>query len=175
MALALALFAYNASRLAPMRGTDAAWREALPRIDRNVDPPTRTVFLLHGFESDVSELFYAWGGDWTYFDKLGPAPTAKPKFKLLALVNGPLHTPNATGEELAQNLKGQIERVMDLGYEVVANVVWTWSEAQVEASLATVADKEKAKGLYRALHENFTATPTFSDPTTGPYFRLQRR
>ena len=87
-----------------MRGTDAAWREALPRIDRNVDPPTRTVFLLHGFESDVSELFYAWGSDWTYFDKLGPAPTAKPQFKLLALVNGPLHTPNATGEELAKNL-----------------------------------------------------------------------
>ncbi|MDP1838718.1 MAG: hypothetical protein Q8N31_10315 [Reyranella sp.] len=174
MALALALFAYNASRLAPMRGTDAAWREALPRIERNVDP-TRTVFLLHGFEADVSELFYAWGGDWTYFDKLGPAPAAKPKFKFLALVNGPLHKPSATGEELAKNLKGQIERVMDLGYEVVANVVWTWSEAQVEASLATVADKEKAKGLYRALHENFTATPTFSDPTTGPYFRLQRR
>jgi len=174
MALALALFAYNASRLAPMRGTDAAWREALPRIERNVDP-TRTVFLLHGFESDVSELFYAWGGDWTYFDKLGPAPTAKPKFKLLALVNGPLHTPNATGEELAKNLKGQIERVMDLGYDVVANLVWTWSEAQVEASLATVADKEKAKWLYRALHENFTAIPTFSDPLTGPYFRLHRR
>jgi hypothetical protein len=174
MALTVALFAYNASRLAPMRGTDAAWREALPRIERNVDP-TRTVFLLHGFESDVSELFYAWGGDWTYFDKLGPAPTAKPKFKLLALVNGPLHTPNATGEELAKNLKAQIERVMDLGYDVVANVVWTWSEAQVEASLATVADKEKAKWLYRALHENFTATPTFSDPLTGPYFRLQRR
>ena len=158
-----------------MRGTDAAWREALPRIDRNVDPPTRTVFLLHGFESDVSELFYACGSDWTYFDKLGPAPTAKPKFKLLALVNGPLHTPNATGEELAKNLKGQIERVMDLGYDVVANLVWTWSEAQVEASLATVADKEKAKWLYRALHENFTAIPTFSDPLTGPYFRLQRR
>ena len=64
---------------------------------------------------------------------------------------------------------------MDLGYDVVANLVWTWSEAQVEASLATVADKEKAKWLYRALHDNFTAIPTFSDPLTGPYFRLQRR
>ena len=67
-----------------MRGTDAAWREALPRIDRNVDPPTRTVFLLHGFESDVSELFYAWGSDWTYFDKLGPAPTAKLRIPTIA-------------------------------------------------------------------------------------------
>ena len=57
----------------------------------------------------------------------------------------------------------------------MANLVWTWSEAQVEASLATVADKEKAKSFYRALHENFTAIPTFSDPLSGPYCRLQRR
>ena len=174
IALALGLFAYNVSKLMPMQGADAVWRGALQRIERDVDP-TRTVFMLHGFEQEVSEMFYAWGGDWTYFDKLGPAPTSKPKFKFLALVNGPIHKPNATGEELASDLKRQIERAMALGYEVVANGIWGWSEAQTEASLASVADKDKAKWLYRALHENFTATPAFTDPTAGPYFRLQQR
>jgi hypothetical protein len=174
IAMALALFAYNVSKLSPMQGADAVWRGALQRIERDVDP-TRTVFLLHGFEQEVSEMFYAWGGDWTYFDKLGPAPTSKPKFKFLALVNGPIHKPNATGEELASDLKRQIERVMDLGYDVVANGTWAWRETQIEASLASVADKDKAKWLYRALHENFVATPAFTDPAAGPYFRLQRR
>jgi hypothetical protein len=174
IATALALFAYNVSRLTPMQGADSAWRDTLQRIERDVDP-TRTVFVLHGFEQEVSEMFYAWGGDWTYFDKLGLAPTSKPKFKFLALVNGPIHKPNATGEELASDLKHNIERVMTLGYEVVANGVWGRSEAQTEASLASVASKEKAIWLYRALHENFTATPAFTDPTAGPYVRLQRR
>jgi hypothetical protein len=174
IALALALFAYNVSRLTPIQGADAVWRGALERIERHVDP-TRTVFLFHGFEQEVSEMFYAWGGDWTYFEKLGPAPTSRPRFKLLALVNGPIHTPNATGEQLAKDLKGQIERVLDLGYEIVANGVWAWNEAQLEASLASVADKDKAKWLYRALHENFVATIVFTDPTAGPYFKVQRR
>jgi len=174
IAVALALFAYNVSKLVPMQGADAIWRSALERIGHDIDP-TRTVFLFHGFEQEVSEMFYVWGGDWTYFETLGPAPTSKPKFKLLALVNGPVHKPNATGEELAKNLKSQIERVMDLGYDVVTNRVWAWSDAQLEASLASVADKEKSRWLYRALHENFTAIPVFTDPTAGPYFRLQRR
>jgi hypothetical protein len=174
IAMALALFAYNVSKLTPMQGADAVWRGALQRIERDVDP-TRTVFVLHGFEQEVSEMFYAWGGDWTYFDKLGPAPTSKPKFKFLALVNGPIHKPNATGEELASDLKRQIEKAMELGYEVVTNGIWIKSEGQTEASLASVADKDKAKWLYRALHENFTATPAFKDPAAGPYFRLQRR
>jgi len=41
--------------------------------------------------------------------------------------------------------------------------------------LASVASKDKAKWIFRALHENFTATLAFTDPTAGPYFRLQRK
>lgn len=172
--IALALFVYNVSRLTPMQGGDTIWRSALERIEHQVDP-ARTVFVLLGFEQEVSEMFYAWGSEWGYFDKLGPAPTSKPKFKFLALVGGPIQRPNDTGEELANDLTARIERVMDLGYDVVINEVWSWSDARLEASLASVADKDKAKWLYRALHENFSATPIFSDPKAGPYFRLHRR
>lgn len=174
IALSFALLAYNVSQLIPRRGADDTWRLALERIEQEVDP-SRTIFLLHGFEEVVSEKFYKWDGDWDYFKKLGPAPASKPKFKLLALVSGPVHKPNASGAELANDLRAQIERSLDLGYSVVANVVWKWTEAQLESSLVTVADSEKAKALYEMLHENFTASQILSDPVAGPYFRLQRR
>jgi hypothetical protein len=41
--------------------------------------------------------------------------------------------------------------------------------------MLSLTDKNKVKWLYRALHENFAATSVFTDPTAGPYFRLQRR
>ncbi len=172
--ISMALLAYNVSAIAPLRGADAAWRFALERIERQVDPK-RTIFLFHGFEQDVSEMYYNWDGDWDYFDKLGPAPTSKPKFKLLALVSGAVHKPKSTGDEHAEDLRRQIYRAMDLGYDIVANVVWLWDDAQFEGSLATVADASKAKALRRMLHEDFVATPVLSDPVAGPYFRLQRR
>ena len=174
IAVSVALFAYNVSRIVPLRGQDGAWRLALERIEREVDP-TRTIFLVQGFEQAVSEKFYAWDGEWDFFDKLGPAPAAKPKFKLLTLTSGAVHKPSATGKELADHLRGQIDRSMDLGYDVVANVVWDWTEAQLAASLETVADVDKAIALYRMLHERYVASPAFSDPVAGPYFRLRRR
>ena len=170
----LALLAYNVSVLAEGRGQDAAWRGALERVERQVDP-NRTIFLLHGFEQNVSEMFYKWDGDWDYFEKLGPAPAPKPKFKLLTLVDGPVHKPQATGAELAKGLQQQIERSMDLGYDLVANVVWTWTDAQFEASLATLVSADKARALRRMLHDNYVGLPIFTDPVGGPYFRLQRR
>ena len=174
VAMSVALFAYNVSQLVPMRGSDTAWRQALERIELETDP-TRTVFLLHGFEQAVSEKFYAWDGDWSYFKKLGPAPTSKPKFKILSLVSGPVHKPNATGKELANDLRDEIEHAMTLGYDVVANVIWDWSEEQLGLSLATVTDMAKAKSIFGMLHESFVATPAFADPVAGPYFRLRRK
>jgi hypothetical protein len=173
-AISLALLAYNVSVLAEHRGEDAAWRGALERIDRQVDA-SRTIFLLHGFEQQVSEMYYNWDGDWDYFEKLKPAPAPKPKFKLLTLVEGPIHKPQATGPEIAEALRLQIERSMNLGYDVVANVVWTWNDTQFEASLAAIASADKAKALRQMLHENFVGLPIFTDPVAGPYFRLQRR
>jgi len=174
VAISIALFAYNVSQLAPMRGSDAAWRHALARIEREADP-TRTIFLLHGFEQAVSEKFYAWDGEWGYFKKLGPAPAAKPKFKVLALVSGPVHKPNATGKELANELRGEIEHAMDLGYDIVANGFWAWNEEQLESQMATVLDAAKSKSLFVMLHESFVATPVFTDPVAGSYFRLRRK
>jgi len=173
LALAVILLAYNVHRMAPARGADGEWRAALLNVERHADP-ARTVFLVHGFEPFVSETFYEWRGDWSYFPKLGPAPAAKPKIKLLAFVNGPIHQPSASGEEIAAELSRQIGHAMDLGYQVVADYVWELSEANFTSYMATVADPTKASTIYRTLHAKFTGVPLFVDPVAGALFRLQR-
>jgi hypothetical protein len=173
LALAAILLTYNIHRMAPARGADGQWRDALLNVERHADP-ARTVFLVHGFEPFVSETFYEWRGDWNYFQKLGPAPFPLPKIKLLAFVNGPIHQPNASGDELAADLSRQIAHAMDLGYQVVADYVWELSEASFTSYMATVADVSKASTIYRTLHARFTGTPLFVDPVAGAFFRLQR-
>lgn len=172
-AFSLALLSYNIWMLKPLRGYDTAWRQALERIEKEADP-ARTVFLLHGFDSTVSKMFYHWDGDWEYFATLGPSPTPKTKFKILALVSGPVNKTQLSPSELADDLERQIVRVMDLGYDVVASEIWGWDLAQVESSLATVASTEKSEAIYRMLHSKFKATPLFSDPRAGPFYKMER-
>jgi hypothetical protein len=173
MSATVALLVFNVSKMPPP-GQDSAWRRSLERIERDTDL-SRTVFLLFGFEQAVSEKFYQWDGDWDYFENLGPAPAPKPKFKLLAVVSGPVHRPKATGTELANELRSQIERTLDLGYDVLANSVWDTDEALLADGLATIADAEKASAIYRMLHDNYVGTLSFTDPTAGRYYRLTRK
>jgi len=172
-AAAAALLVFNLS-LMPATGNDSAWRHSLDRIERDTDL-SRTVFLLFGFEPAVSEKFYQWDGDWDYFEKLGPAPAARPKFKLLAVVSGPVHRPKATGPELAAELQRQIERTMNLGYDVLANSVWDASEIVLADAMSTIADADKAKAIHRMLHENYVGTLAFTDPVAGRYYRITRK
>jgi hypothetical protein len=173
LAFSAALLSYNLWQLLPLRGLDTAWRLSLDRIERSADP-ARTVFLLHGFEPTISKMFYHWDGQWNYFETLGPSPSPQTKFKILALVSGPVNKSKLAPKELADDLQQQIEKVMDLGYDVVASDIWNWDLAHVESSLSTVANKEKAEAIHQMLHSKFTGTPAFSDPLAGSFFRIQR-
>jgi len=173
LAFSAALLSYNIWQLLPLRGFDTAWRLSLDRIERSADP-ARTVFLLHGFEPTISKMFYHWDGEWNYFATLGPSPSPQTKFKVLALVSGPVNKSKLAPKELADDLQHQIEKVMDLGYDVIASDIWDWDLARVESSLSTVADREKAEAIYRMLHSKFTGTPAFSDPLAGSFFKIQR-
>lgn len=172
-AFGLALLCYNIWTMVPLRGADTAWRLALERIEREADP-SRTVFLLHGFESTISKMFYHWDGHWDYFATLGPSPTPQTKFKVLALVSGPVNKSSMSPEELAEDLQHQIEKVMDLGYDVVASDIWGWDLSRMESSLSTVANKKTAEAIHRMLHSMFTGTLDFSDPVAGTFFKIQR-
>ena len=109
-----------------------------------------------------------------YFATLGPSPTPQTKFKILALVSGPVNKSTLSPEELADDLQHQIEKVMDLGYDVVASDIWSWDLPRLESSLSTVANKEKSEAIYRMLHSKFTGTPAFSDPVAGQFFNIRR-
>ncbi len=173
LVLAAVLLSYNIHRMVPARGADGPWRSALERLERRIDP-ARTVFLVHGFEQLVSEAFYEWHGEWNSFGKLGPAPAPKPKFKAIALADGPIHQPSLTDEELAAELSRKIGHAIDLGYEVVADYVWELSEPSFISSMATVADSSKAATIYRTIHTKFTGTLLFEDPLAGTFFRVKR-
>jgi len=173
VAFSLALLYYNVSMLKPLRGYDTAWRLSLERIEKEADP-ARTVFLLHGFDSMISKMFYHWDGEWDYYKTLGPSPTPQTKFKIVALVSGPVNKMQLSGSELADDLERQILHVMDLGYDVVASEIWGWDLARLESSLATVTTTEKSEAIYRMLHSKFKATPLFSDPQAGPFYKVER-
>ncbi|MDI1264117.1 MAG: hypothetical protein PS018_12755, partial [bacterium] len=172
-AFGLFLLSYNIWMMLPLRGVDTGWRLALDRIEREADP-ARTVFLLHGFQPIISKMFYHWDGRWDYLATLGPSPTPKTKFKILALVSGPVNKSGLSPEELAEDLQHQIEKVMDLGYDVVASDIWGWDLSRVESSLSTVANQEKSEAIYRMLHSKFTGAPAFSDPVAGQFYKIQR-
>jgi len=173
VAFCVGLLSYNIYRMTPARGQDSLWRGALQRIEQQIDP-TRTVFLVHGFEQIVSEMFYEWSGDWNYFPRLGPAPADKPKVKLLAFVSGPVHRPAASGQELADELSNQISRAMDLGYDIIADYIWEVSEESFIAYMSTILEPARAAILYRVLHERFVGRKTFTDPVAGPFFLLRK-
>lgn len=171
--LSAALLSYNVWRVAPQRGAGTAWRLALERIEKAA-PPADHVFLLHGFEQLVSEMYYAWDGDWDYFPKLGPAPTAHPKFKYLAFVSGPVHRPNASGKELGETLRDEIDRALGLGYTVIASDTWAATADQFAASMATVLSAEKAREFHKVIHDSFQADLAFTDPGAGRFYLLRR-
>lgn len=172
--LSFALLHYNVGRMVPVRGADTHWRNVLQRAEQQFDP-ARTVFVAHGFDQIVSEMFYQWDGDWKGLGGLGPAPAARPKLKMFALVNSFVHNPTATADELTAALRSQIIRLMDLGYDVIVNNVWDMSREQFVSSMSTIASTGKAEALYQMLHESFAASLAYTDPAAGPYYRLKVR
>ena len=174
VALATALLSYNIYRIMPLRGAEAPWRNVLQQIEARTNPAA-TVFLFQGFDQIVSEMFYEWDGDWTYFARLGPSPTEVPKAKLLTLVNGFIHHPSDSPEQTARRLEAQILRALGLGYGIVTNNIWERTEPEFLAAMSTVADSAKASALYHMLHATFTAKLLLDDPVTGKYFRLQKQ
>ena len=171
--LSMALLAYNILSLAPLRGADTAWQRSFDSIERRADP-ARTVFLLHVFDWMV---VYAtlYGGPQQYgTDMLGPAPQATPKFKWIGFAHQALWHPEWSIERQVADMKSQIERALDLGYEVLVVRLWDTGQAQLEKETGMIAGGDKIAALRTMLHRDYRATPAFDDPVLGKIDRLQR-
>lgn len=174
--LSLAPLLFNVNDLRAHQGADARSVAALAMVEKNF-PPDSTVFVYWGFEPIVTWHFALWSHTWD-FDFAGappPAPSPAPRFKWIAVDAGAIRHPRWTAEENVTALKREIDTAFERGYRVVANDVWTWTEAQLGNELGVLSAAGRAPALYKMLHESYVAGPPTVVPNAGTYFELKRR
>jgi hypothetical protein len=172
--LTVALFAYNVWSLAPLRGLDGAWEAAIKRLERESDP-SRTVWLMHDFGWAMVYGSLHWGLAEPGTVDLGPAPQAEPRFKWIGFIGQALRHPDWSDERLAADLRRNIDRALEQGYEVLVIGLWDLDLPRLEEATGSVASATRLEALRRVLHEDYVATLAFTDPVVGAVHRLQRK
>jgi hypothetical protein len=172
--LTVALFAYNVWSLVPLRGLDSAWQAAIERLER-ADDPSRTVWLMHDFDWAMVYGSLHWGISEPGTESLGPAPQALPKFKWIGFAGQVLRHPDWSDQRLAADLRRQIDRALELGYDVMVVRLWGMDQAELESATGMVAGGARLAALRSLLHDDYTASLVFTDPVAGPVHRLQRK
>jgi hypothetical protein len=172
--LTVALFAYNVWSLAPLRGLDSAWQRAIERLEHEADP-LRTVWLMHDFDWAMVYGSLHWGSAEPGTDTLGPAPQAAPKFKWIGFTGQVLRHPDWSDERQVADLRRQIDRALELGYDVLVVRLWDMDQPQLETATGMVASSARLDALRRLLHDDYVATLAFTDPVAGTIHRLQKK
>ncbi len=173
LAASAVLLAYNLWSLTPLRGMDSAWKDSLERIER-IAPPARTLFLVHDYGWMMGYAAYHWDHPRWGTDALGPAPQDKPKFKWIGIAADLVYFPEWSLEKRTSEMRRQIDRALELGYDVVSVEVWNMTLDTLLTTTGMVADRQKIGALHAMLHRDFTATLIGDDPVAGPLYRLQR-
>ena len=174
--LSLVPLAWNVGQLARFRGGDSAAVAAVAALEQRF-PPASTVFVYWGFEPITMWQYALWSRtwDWDGAVTIAPAPSPDPKFKWIAIDAGAIRHPDWTAEQHAQSIKHDIDQALDRGYRVVVSDVWSWSSDELAGQLGGLSAADRATAIYRMLHDNYEAQPTFSDPVAGPYYELRPR
>ena len=172
--LSVLLFAYNVWSIAPLRGLDSAWEGAIQRMERESNPD-RTVWLMHDFDWAMVYGSLHWGTNDPGVAKLGPAPQKEPKFKWIGFTGQVLRHPDWSDEQLVADLRGQIDRALDLGYDVLVIRLWDMDPYQLEVATGMVASSERIQALRHMLREDYVATQAFIDTVAGAVDRLKKR
>jgi len=170
--ITVALFAYNVWSIAPLRGLDSKWRQAVERLEQRGDP-SRTVFLLHDFDWTMVYASLHWGAAEPGTATLGPAPQAMPRFKWIGFTGQVLRHPDWSTERHVEDLRRQIDRALGLGYEVLVVRLWDLPQQQLLTETGMVADATRLGALQRMLRTDYVATPVYTDPVAGQVVRLR--
>jgi len=171
--LAALLLAFNVWSLAPLRGLDSAWRNAFEQLERRADP-ARTVFVVHDFDWMMAYGSLHWGVEEPGVDRLGPPPQALPKFKWIGFMGQLLRHADWSVEQQTADLRRQIDRALELGYDVLMVRLWDIDREQLERESGMIADRRQLAALHAMLRRDYIAVPAFTDPLMGPFVRLQR-
>ena len=172
--LSLALLAYNVWSIEPLRGLDSAWEGAITRMEREGDP-SRTVWLMHDFDWAMVYGSLYWGLNEPGTAELGPAPQKEPKFKWIGFTGQVLRHPDWSDAQLLEDLRNQIDRALDLGYDVLVVRLWGMDLAQLEVATGMVASSARLDALRRLLREDYVATQAFIDPVAGAIDHLKKK
>ena len=171
--LSALLLAYNVWSLAPLRGLDSKWQQAIERLERRADP-ARSVFVLHDFDWSMIYASLHWGTAEPGIATLGPAPQALPKFKWIGFTGQVLRHPEWSTEAHVEDLRRQIDRALELGYNVYIARLWPMALKQLETETGMIADSARLAALQHMLHADYVATLAFDDPVAGPFHQLRR-
>ena len=172
--LSALLLAYNVWSLAPLRGLDSAWENAIRRMETESDPD-RTVWLMHDFDWAMVYGSLHWGLAEPGTAPLGPAPQKTPRFKWIGFTGNVLRHPDWSDKQLVDDLRGQIDRALELGYAVLVVRLWDMELAQLETATGMVANSARLDALRRLLHDDYVATQAFIDPVAGAVDRLAKK
>jgi Dolichyl-phosphate-mannose-protein mannosyltransferase len=99
---------------------------------------------------------------------------------IVGLTDGVVANPRQIASIAGFRLCRQLEEERRRGYRLIIGPVWDWNESQLVDGMRTVTSTEKPKAIYKALKENFIASPvvrnqwgTFYDllpnPSKGKY------
>jgi hypothetical protein len=167
------LLLYNLWSLTPLRGLDTRWKLAFDALERRANP-ARTVFVVHDFDWMMAYGSLHWGIEEPGVDGLHPPPQAAPKFKWIGFIGQLLRHHDWTVEQQTADLRRQIDRALELGYDVLLVRLGHIDQAQLEQESAMVANRRQLAALRDVLQRDYVPTLAFTDPVMGPFDRLQR-
>jgi hypothetical protein len=167
------LLAYNVWSLAPLRGLDTAWQRSIAHIGHEA-PPARTVFVINDFDWFMVYASLHWGKTEPGVDGLGAAPQAQPAFKWIGVGSDLLRHADWSVEQHVARLQEQIDRALELGYDVVISQQWELDEPGLAATIGTLSNQSHAGALWRMLHARYRADKAFEDPLGGRFYNLRR-
>lgn len=135
-------------------------------------PPSRTVFMFHGFEGMATWLTASWGQG-SDAPRYGTPEAAR--FNVIYLVNEAVATPNRPAADSAANVQHLVEAALEQGFDVIASDIWNASEQAWIDSFVTISGPEKPRAIRSALHERFVGTPIQEVPGWGAFYRIARK
>ena len=167
----LLLLAYNIWSLAPLRGLDGAWQRSVAHIGREA-PPARSVFVINDFDWFMVYASLYWGQAEPGVTRLGPAPQDQPMFKWIGVGSDLLRHADWSVEQHTAGLQAQIDRALELGYDVLISQQWELDEAGLAATIGTLSNQSHAGALWRMLHARYRVDKAFEDPLGGRFYHL---
>ena len=86
-----------------------------------------------------------------------------------------LRHPEWSDQQQVDDLRRQIDRALDLGYDVLVLRLWGMDLSQLEVATGMIANSARLDALRRMLREDFVATQAFIDPVAGAVDRIKKR